>query len=121
MKCHLHPAEAIGICAYCGRGLCPDCAKPATATSRLVCSPECFAILARNDKAMESILQKSVQSARASANYNYLCAALSAGGAIGAYFYLPLPFLIIFIGACSVIFLATGWWHGRIARKQSGS
>lgn len=120
MKCHLHPVEAIGICAYCGRGLCLECAKTAAPGSRLVCSPECQATLARDDKAMQSILLKSVQSARASANYNYMCAALSAGATVGAYYYVPLPFLIVFIGACSVIFLAAGLWQGRIARKQSG-
>jgi hypothetical protein len=120
MKCHIHPVEAIGICAYCGRGLCADCAKPVHANPRLVCSPGCAAALARDDKAMQSILQKSVQSARASAHYSYLCGALSAGAAVGAAYYLPSPYLIAFTSACSVIFFASGFWYGRIARKQTG-
>jgi hypothetical protein len=121
MKCHLHPLEAIGICAYCGRGLCADCAKPASANPRLVCSTDCAASLARDDKAMQSILQKSLQSARASAYYSYLCAVLSGGGALGAWYYLPSPYLIWFTAACSLIFCASGFWYGRIARKQTGS
>ena len=70
---------------------------------------------------MQSILQKSLQTARASAYYSYLCAALSAGGAIGAWYYLPSPYLIVFTSACCVIFAASGFWYGRIARRQTGS
>jgi hypothetical protein len=121
MKCHRHPTDAIGVCAYCGRGLCPDCARPADANPRLVCSPGCADALARDDRAMQAILQKSVQSARASAYYSYLCAALSAGGAIGADYYLPSPYLIAFTSACAVIFAASGFWYGRIARRQTGA
>jgi len=84
----------------------------------MVCSDACADALARNDRAMQLILQKSLQSARASAFYCYLCGALSAAGAVGAWFYLPLPFLIAFTGGCSVVFFASGIWYGRIARKQ---
>jgi hypothetical protein len=118
MKCHLHPADAVGVCAYCGRGLCPECARPGAANPRLVCSPACAAALARADKAVQSILQQSIQSARASAFYSYLCAALSAGGALGAVYYLPSPYLIAFTSACSAIFAASGFRYGRIARKS---
>jgi hypothetical protein len=84
----------------------------------MVCSEECAASLLRADKAMESILQKSLQSARASAFYSFLCGGLSAAGAIGAHFYLPSPFLIWFTAGCSVVFLASGVWYALIARKQ---
>ena len=118
MKCHSHPTEAVGICAYCGRGVCLDCAQSAASGPRLVCSPACASALVRVDLAMKSILQKSEQSARASSYYSYLCAALSAGGSIGAVYYLPHPYLMAFTSACAVIFLASGFWYGRIARKQ---
>ena len=118
MKCLAHHSEAIGICAYCGRALCADCAK-SSAPERMVCSDICAATLARDDKAMQLILQKSVQSARASAFYSYLCGGLSAAGAVGAWFYLPVPFLIWFTAGCSLVFIATGIWFGRIAKKQS--
>jgi predicted nucleic acid-binding Zn ribbon protein len=117
MKCAAHNAEAVAVCAWCGRALCAACAKP-SATLRLVCSEDCSAALVRNDKAMQLILLKSEQNARATAIYCYLCGALSAAGAVGAWFYLPLPFLIAFAGGCSVVFIASGIWYGRIARKQ---
>lgn len=120
MNCHLHASGAIGVCAYCGRGLCPACAEASAGQPRLVCSPACAAALARDDRAMQSILQKSEQSARASANYSYLCALLSGGGAIGAYNYLPSDYLIWFTSACSVIFLISGIFYSRIAKKSSG-
>ena len=67
---------------------------------------------------MELILQKSVQSARASAFYSFLCGGLSAAGAAGAAFYLPVPFLVWFCGGCSVVFIASGVWYGRIAGRD---
>lgn len=118
MQCQPHHAEAVAVCAYCGRALCVDCAKP-SATQRMVCSENCAASLTRDDRAMQLILQKSLQSARASSFYSYLCGGLSAAGAVGAGFYLPVPFLIWFTAGCSVIFIASGIWYGRIARKQN--
>jgi hypothetical protein len=120
MKCSPHQAEAVAVCVYCGRALCADCAKPSS-TRRQVCSDECATALTRSDKALELILQKSLQSARASAFYSYLCGGLSAAGAVGAYFYLPVPFLVWFTAGCSLVFIASGIWYGRIARKNSGS
>jgi hypothetical protein len=119
MKCSKHQTEAIAICAYCGRALCADCV-PVPAAPRMVCSDTCAAALTRADRAMELILQKSFQSARASAFYSYLCGGLSAAGAVGAYFYLPVPFLVWFTAGCSVVFIASGIWYGRIARRQIG-
>jgi hypothetical protein len=69
---------------------------------------------------MALILQKSVQSARASAFYSYLCGGLSLAGAVGAWFYLPVPFLICFTAGCSLVFIASGVWYARIAKKQIG-
>jgi hypothetical protein len=118
MKCAAHQSEAVAVCAYCGRALCDNCAKPSN-TQRMVCSDNCAAALMRNDKALESILQKSLQSARASAFYSYLCGGLSAAGAVGAHFYLPVPFLVWFTAGCSLVFIASGIWYGRIAKKQT--
>ena len=117
MKCAAHHSEAVGVCIYCGRAVCADCAK-SSASQRMVCSENCAASLDQNDKAMRLILQKSLQSARASAFYSYLCGGLSAAGAIGAKFYLPSPFLIWFCAGCSVVFIASGIWYGRIAGKN---
>jgi hypothetical protein len=116
MKCATHHSEAVAVCVYCGRALCADCAK-SSATQRMVCSDACAAALTCADRAMELILQKSLQSARASALYSYLCGGLSAAGAVGAYFYLPSPFLIWFCDGCSLVFIASGIWYGRIAQK----
>jgi hypothetical protein len=85
---------------------------------RMVCSEACAESMSRDDRAMALILQKSVQSARASAFYSYLCGALSLAGAVGAWFYLPVPFLVWFTAGCSLVFVASGVWYGRIAKKQ---
>ncbi len=119
MKCASHQAEAVGVCPYCGRAVCAECVKP-TAGNRLACSEACAAALLRADQAMTSLLQKSRQSARASAFYSYLCGALSSAAAVGAGFYLPVPFLIWFTAGCSVVFLLSGAWYSVIARKQDG-
>jgi hypothetical protein len=117
VKCAPHQAEAIGICAYCGRALCAGCARPSDAP-RLVCSPECASALSRNDQAVQLLLQKTVQNAQASAFYCYLCGALSLGAAVGAHYVLPLPFLVYFTVACGVVFIISGIWYGRNAKKQ---
>jgi len=118
MKCTAHHAGAVAVCAYCGRALCPDCDKP-NATQRMVCSENCAAALARDDRAMALILQKSLQSARASSFYAYLCGGLSLAAAVGAKFYLPSPFLIWFTAGCGLVFIASGFWYGLIAKKQN--
>ena len=119
MKCAAHHSEAIGVCVHCGRALCAECSK-LSASQRLICSDACAAALARNDEAMQLILQKSLQNARASAFYLFLCAVLSAGGAICARYYLPSPFLIWFCVGCSMVFAASGIWYGSISGKSSG-
>jgi hypothetical protein len=83
-----------------------------------MCSTECATALARDERAMQSILQKSVQSLKASAFYCYLCGGLSAGAAIVAWFMLPSAFLILFTGACAVVLFASGVWYTLVSRKQ---
>jgi hypothetical protein len=68
---------------------------------------------------METILQKSLQNARASAYYYFLCAAACAAGAAGAWYYLHVPFLIWFMAGCGGVFGITGLWYAYLARKQS--
>ncbi len=117
MKCFKHKTDAVAVCSYCGRAMCEECAQPPN-VPRMVCSTECATALARNDGALQSILQKSVQSLKASAFYCYLCGALSAGASIGAWFMLRSPFLILFTGACGVVLILSGAWYHWAARKQ---
>ena len=117
MKCAQHKTEAIGLCAYCGRAVCAECSHP-TNGRRLVCSEACDTALVRNDRAIDAILHKSAQSARASAFFSYMCGILSAGGAVAAAIWLPVPFLIWFTAGCAFVFLVSGWWYGRVAKKQ---
>lgn len=120
MKCFKHvAAEAVAVCAYCGRGLCPDCLSKPNAL-RMICSDACAAAIARGEQALEAILNQSVRSAKASALYCYLCGLLSAGAAVAAWFMLPSPFLIIFTAGCAVVLILSGIWYGRSARKPAG-
>ncbi len=117
MKCFKHKTDAVAVCAYCGRAMCEVCVTVPNAP-RMTCSTDCAAALTQNDRAMQSILQKSVQSLKASAFYCYLCGGLSAATAVLAKFMLPSPFLIFFTGACAVVLIAAGAWYTVIARKQ---
>ena len=83
----------------------------------MVCSPECAAALAQGDQALQMILQRSAQSARASAFYCYVTAGLSAAAAIVAWFMLPSLFLILFTSGCAVVLLLSGLWFGRATTK----
>jgi hypothetical protein len=84
----------------------------------LACSSQCAEALLRNEKALAAILQQTVRNAQASALYCYLCAALSGGAAIVAWFMLPSPFLILFTAGCAFVLLLSGIWYGRAARKN---
>ena len=68
---------------------------------------------------LETILQQGVRSAQASAFYCYICAGLSAGAAVVAWFMLPSSFLILFTSGCAVTLLLSGIWYGRSARKRN--
>jgi len=116
MKCFKHGAEAVAVCSYCGRAMCAACAG-SPAPPRLTCSPECAAGVERDDQAMQMILQKSVQSLKASAFYCYLCAGLSALTAGVAWFMLPLPFLILVAAGSAVVLFVSGVWYSRLANK----
>jgi hypothetical protein len=119
MKCLKHSAnDAVAVCAYCGRAVCSDCIQSPSAP-RIVCSTDCATALARDDEALQQLLQQSLRSARASAFYCYLCAALSGGAAVVAWFMLPSPFLILFTGGCAVTLTLSGIWYGRAARKRA--
>lgn len=118
MKCFKHnAADAVAVCAYCGKALCLDCI-PSISSSRMVCSNDCASALAREGKIIQLLLDKSAQSARASAFYCYLTGGLSAAAAVAAWFMLPSPFLIYFTGACAVVLILSGIWYQRGARKQ---
>jgi len=113
MKCfNHHTVDAVAVCACCGRGLCPDCA-PSPPPTRIICSPDCAAILKRNEAALQLLVRKSFQSARASAFYCYLSSGLSAAAAVAAWFMLPSPFLIYFTGGCALVLFAAGFWYQR--------
>jgi hypothetical protein len=119
VKCFKHnTTDAVAICAYCGRALCPEC-LPSGSAGRIACTADCDAALKTNAKALQSLLEKTAQSARASALYCYLTGGLSAGAAVAAWFMLPSPFLIYFTAACAFVLFGAGFWHGRVARKHS--
>jgi len=120
MKCIKHKeADAVGVCTYCGRALCLDCIQTSTVANRLVCSINCSEALLRGEKVLETILEQTVRSAKASAFYCYLCGALSAAATVVAWFMLPSPFLILFTAGCSITLILSGIWYGRAAKKQS--
>jgi hypothetical protein len=118
MKCSKHVQDAIGVCVYCGRAVCPEC-RSESADPRLLCSETCAAGRERQDRAMQMILQRSEQSLHASALYCYLCGILSLLAALLAWFLLPLPFLVYFCIGCGVVLMVSGFWYGRAAKKQA--
>src|SRR5512143_250162 len=95
MKCVTHDSEANAVCAYCGKALCSECSRDSS-SRRAACSATCAAALRKADAAVELIIQKSVQGARATAFCCYLCGGLFVATGIFAAFSMPSPFLILF-------------------------
>ena len=118
MNCFKHQAEAVAICPWCGRAMCASCASSAaSAGRRLACSEECAKALAQSESALELLLQKSRQSARANSVYYYLCGGLSAGAAVASWYWVGIPFLMWFLGASAVALVISGFWFGRAGGK----
>lgn len=65
MNCFYHPEKvAVGLCKYCQRGLCADCAAPAGD------SLACQGLHEEQVRAMEALMQRNiVQSQRAGSDY----------------------------------------------------
>jgi len=119
MKCFNHDTQAVAICPWCGRAMCAPCSLFTSSVGRrLACSEECAAALARSEGALEMLLQKSRQSARATSVYYYLCGGLSAGAAIASWYWLPIPFLMWFLAASAVALVISGVWFGRAAGER---
>jgi hypothetical protein len=97
--------------------MCKQCADVA-GTARLACDDGCAAALTRHDYALEVLLEKSLQSARANSVYYYLCGALCAGATVAAWYWLPVPFLMWFLGTTAVALIISGAWFGRVARRM---
>ena len=85
----------------------------------MVCSSPCADSLARNEKVMQTLLQRGTQSAKASAFYCYLCGGLSALASVFAWFMLPSPFLILFTAGCALVLSFSGFWYGRIGSRPT--
>ena len=119
MKCSAHNAEANAVCAYCGRALCLDCVRPPSG-QRTACSEICATSLTKADAAVELIISKSVQTARAGALTCYLLGGVFIGCGVMAGFMVPFPaFLIAFLGISGVGMLIGGVLYGRVAKKQT--
>ncbi len=100
--------------------MCAPCASgPASAGKRFACSQKCAEGLARSEGALEMLLQKSRQSARANSVYYYLCGGLSAGAAIASWYWLPIPFLMWFLGASAIALVISGIWFGQAAKEKT--
>ena len=119
MKCFNHDAAAVAVCPWCGRALCAPCASAAAPKGRrLACSEECAQALARDEGALEMLLQKSRQSARASSVYYYLCGGLSAGAAVASWYWVGIPFVTWLLGGSAVALIISGVWFGRTAKHN---
>jgi len=116
----MHNAQAVAVCPYCGRALCPDCIQSSSAP-RMVCSGDCAQALSRGEQAVQTVLRQVAQGAKASAFYCYVCGGLSAAAGVVAWFMLPSPFLMLFTGGCALVLVASGVWYGRIAHRQPRS
>ena len=117
MKCFKHDTcDAVAVCSYCGRAVCADCIS-SPLTVRVACSMNCAAGMAAQSRAIQQLIDKSTQSAKASAFYCYLTSGLSAAATAAAWYMLPSPFLICFTAACAVALFVAGVWHGRVAKK----
>jgi uncharacterized membrane protein len=83
-----------------------------------VCSPACGAALIRADAAVELIISKSVQTARAGVFAFYVLGGVFVACAILAAFMMPTPFLMVFLAIWGVVMIVVGFLYGRVSKRQ---
>ena len=116
MKCATHDADAVAVCAYCGRALCAACER--APSPRTACSSACAAALARSDRAVDLTLAKSVQMARVSAYGCWLMGVLFIAFALwGHHVYPQMRVAHPMLGALGFGMLLFGFWYYRVASK----
>lgn len=119
MKCTVHDEEADGICAYCGRALCLRCART-SAQGRNACSDACAAALAKADRAVELIIQKTLQGAKAGALCCYISGVLFVlTGLATAIFMSRATFLIVFPAVLGIGLIVSGVAFSRVAKQHT--
>ena len=75
--------------------------------------------MARDDKAAELVVHKSVQMAKASATACYLCGALFVITGIYAFFAMDgWMFLPLFAGSLGIALILCGYWYGKASKQQ---
>jgi hypothetical protein len=90
--------------------MCRECELGA-GSGPLICSTGCAGSFSQQQNAIQLLVEYCNETRRASATYYFLSAALSAGGAVAAWFFLPIPFLIWFAGGGAVVLGITGFRH----------
>jgi hypothetical protein len=118
MKCVAHSQDATAICAYCGRALCSACQR-VPSSPRVACSEACATALAKTDRAVDSILSKTVETTRRS-GYFLLATGLTFVG-FAVYGFTESPDMRLsnaWFAAVAVIFLVFGIWNCFLARRR---
>jgi hypothetical protein len=120
MKCATHKAEAIGVCAYCGRAICSECV-PVPQGTRMSCSEACAHSMSRGEQAIDLILSRSLRSVKAVAQLLYFfggCFIVVAVWTVVGLHESDMVGLILF-GGGGVIFIAAGvWYRKKTLQKQ---
>ena len=118
MKCATHNQDATAICAHCGIALCPACSR-AAGSQRTACSESCAQALTKADRAIDTVIRKSTQMAKASAYGCFFCGAVML--AFGIYARLRYPQFRVappLMAAMGVGLLVFGAWYQRAAGKE---
>jgi hypothetical protein len=118
MKCAAHSQDVTAICAYCGRALCLACER-VPSSSRIACSEGCATALAKTDRAVESILSKTVETTRRSGYFLLATGLMFVGMAVYSFIERPdMHLLNALAPAAALIFLVFGIWNCFLVRRR---
>src|SRR5262245_7551292 len=104
MKCFNHAqADAVGVCANCGKGLCSGCVTRSQ-SGKISCSPGCSAALLNVELTVRVTRDRGFQAWRAIAGLLWVIAALFAGFSVflaimkvWLLVWLLVPIVLVFI------------------------
>jgi hypothetical protein len=118
MRCLAHSAEAIGICIYCGRGVCQECVGD---SERLTCSAACAEQFAKLTVQTAGQLKAGKANIAATVLACYLSGPLFIISGIAGGAYLRSPVLFVFSTILGAALLVMGWFYARAAKEMPPS
>ena len=118
MQCSSHNnVNATGVCAYCGRGLCSECAR-LSSTGQLACSENCETKLVAAARSLNATGANTLRLKVVTSYAYFLLGAISVAFALFALTLEGYWLLALWAGPLGIAMILAGFWYKRGVASQ---